>query len=243
MYDVIVLRSPWDYYLKADAFAQWIDDRERDGVPMFNPAETLRWNLDKIYLQDLEADGVPITPTVFAKAGSQLERIIAERRWTDVVMKPRISAAGHRTVRLKAEDAKSHQDELDDLISHGGALIQPYLSVIESDGEWSFIFIGGSYSHTALKRPARGEFRVQFQYGGSSETGAPAADLIKQAERVVKAVHHPWLYARVDGCVVDGKLLLMELEMLEPSLFLLQDDASPGRFADAIEAATAAIRP
>jgi glutathione synthase/RimK-type ligase-like ATP-grasp enzyme len=236
VYDVVILRSTWDYYLKPDAFARWIDDLDARAVAMWNPAATLRWNLDKIYLQELAAAGVPITPTVFPPPGTRLADVARERGWVDLVLKPRVSAAGHRTVRLDAADSDMHQAELDDLIAHGGALVQQYLPVIETDGEWSFIFIDGAYSHAARKRAAAGEFRVQFQYGGTTETGAPSEELVAQARRVVDSVTHPWLYARVDGCVVDGQLLLMELEMLEPSLFLLQDPGSSGRLADGIEA-------
>lgn len=235
-YDVVILRSTWDYYLKSDAFAQWIDDLDALGVAMWNPAVTLRWNLDKIYLRELADAGVPITPTVFPTPGTRLADVARENGWTDLVLKPRVSAAGHRTIRLTAADADTHQPELDDLIAHGGALVQQYLPVIEADGEWSFIFLDGAYSHAARKRAAPGEFRVQFQYGGSTETGEPSDRLIMQARNVVDFVTHPWLYARVDGCEVEGQLLLMELEMLEPSLFLLQDPASPGCLADGIEA-------
>jgi glutathione synthase/RimK-type ligase-like ATP-grasp enzyme len=240
MYDAVVLRSPWDYYVKAEAFREWIDDLDRRGVRLINDPKTLRWNLDKIYLRDLADAGVPITPTVFAEQGAILCHILAERGWEEVVLKPRVSAAGHRTVRLTATDADDHQAELDDLVSHGGALIQPYLPTIETDGEWSLIFLDGAFSHAARKRAAKGEFRVQFQFGGTAETGKASDTLVDQATKVVNAVRTPWSYARVDGCVVDGQFLLMELEMLEPLLFLLQDARAADRLADAIERA---VRP
>jgi glutathione synthase/RimK-type ligase-like ATP-grasp enzyme len=234
-YDIVVLRSTWDYYLKHEAFKAWIDLLDAQQVNVWNPAATLRWNLDKIYLHGLAQQGVPTTPTVFAKQGDSLAAIAREREWNEIVIKPRISAAGHRTIRTKASDAAVHQAEMEELIRLGGVLVQQYLPIIETEGEWSFIFLDGAYSHAARKRPASGEFRVQFQFGGITETGKPARDLIDQARRVVEAVPYEWLYARVDGCVVDGTLLLMELEMLEPSLFLLQDPASGDRFADGIE--------
>lgn len=234
-YDIVVLRSTWDYYLKHEAFKAWIDRLEADDVNVWNPAATLRWNLDKIYLQELAEKGIPITPTVFGRKGDRLSDIASEQGWHDVVIKPRISAAGHRTIRTRAADAALHQEEMDELIRLGGVLVQQYLPIIETEGEWSFIFLDGEYSHAARKRPASGEFRVQFQFGGLTETGTPGPDLIEQARRVVRAVPYEWLYARVDGCVVDGRLLLMELEMLEPSLFLLQDPASGERFARGIE--------
>jgi glutathione synthase/RimK-type ligase-like ATP-grasp enzyme len=237
-YDAVVLRSTWDYYLKADAFGAWIDAQQRNDVNLWNPAPTLKWNLDKIYLRELRERGVPVTPTVFVDEQTDLKKTADEQGWTDLVIKPRISAAGHRTIRCSMSDPDgidAHQAELDDLIRHGGALIQPFLPEIQADGEWSFIFLDGRFSHAARKRPAQGEFRVQVQFGGTTDPAEPDESLVKQAQAVVNAVPHEWMYARVDGCVVDGQLLLMELEMLEPSLFLLQDPASPGRLADAIE--------
>ena len=204
------------------------------GVPLWNPAPTLRWNLDKIYLRDLEQRGVAITPTAFPADGDRLTDILSTRGWKDVVIKPRISAAGHRTMRLRgtSPDAlAAAQTEMDELNAMGGALVQSFLTAIETTGEWSFIFLGGHYSHAVLKRPGAGEFRVQEQYGGTAKGGQPPSGLVDQARLVMAAVDLPWLYARVDGCEVDGRLLLMELELLEPSLFLLDGPGAPQEFA------------
>lgn len=235
-YDAVVLRSCWDYYLKPHAFAAWIDDLDRRSVRLWNPAATLRWNLDKIYLAELAGRGVRITPTIFPDRGASLPEIIRSQGWRDAVIKPRVSAAGYRTIRTSPADATTHQADLDDLLAHGGALVQQFVPQIETGGEWSFIFLGGAFSHAVRKRPAPGEFRIQVQYGGSIEPEDPGASLIGQARQVMEQVDHPWMYARVDGCDVDGRLLLMELELLEPSLYLLQGDGAADRFADAIEA-------
>lgn len=113
-------------------------------------------------------------------------------------------------------------------------LVQEYLAEIESAGEWSFVYIEGAFSHAVLKRPATGDFRVQTENGGSHTPARAAPDLVRQADRVVAAIDSPWLYARVDAIETGGRLLLMELEVVEPSLFL---DAAPDaarRFAGAI---------
>ena len=102
------------------------------------------------------------------------------------------------------------------------------------EGEWSFVFIGGAYSHAVLKRPAEGDFRVQSDWGGMSALATPPPGLIEQAAAVLDAVRDPWLYARVDGVVRDGQLLLMELEMTEPTLFLGLCERAAAQFAEAI---------
>jgi glutathione synthase/RimK-type ligase-like ATP-grasp enzyme len=237
VYDAVVLRSPWDYYLKPDAFRNWINRLEQLDVPLWNPAPTLRWNLDKIYLRDLEQRGVAITPTAFPADGDRLEDIMKTRGWKDVVLKPRVSAAGHRTTRVRQREKDRvavAQVELDMLNAEGGALVQLFLPVIQTIGEWSFIFLGGHFSHAVLKRPGAGEFRVQEQYGGTAAGGQAPAGLVDQARLVMAAVDLPWIYARVDGCDVDGRLLLMELELLEPSLFLSDGPGAAEEFARVI---------
>ena len=113
-------------------------------------------------------------------------------------------------------------------------LVQPFLAEIQTAGEWSLIFLGGEYSHATLKRPRAGDFRVQEQLGGSAEPARATPALIEQARAVVASISGPWIYARVDGLEIDGVFTLMELELIEPSLFLATDPQAPARFAEAI---------
>jgi hypothetical protein len=111
---------------------------------------------------------------------------------------------------------------------------------VAEEGEWSLVFLGGEYSHAVLKRPAAGDFRVQEEFGGTSTMAEAPRSLRESAAQVLTAVEHPWLYARVDGVRGDdGRLLLMELEMLEPLLFLAHHREAPARFAEAIRNAVA----
>lgn len=132
-----------------------------------------------------------------------------------VIVKPAVSATAHQTMLLDYD-----------------VLIQPFVPEIASDGELSFVFLGRSFSHCVRKRPAAGDFRVQTDFGGTAERISVDASLISQAERIAATLGEEWLYARIDGIVRDGRLVLMELEATEPSLFL--DEASAERFADAI---------
>jgi hypothetical protein len=115
-----------------------------------------------------------------------------------------------------------------------GALIQKFIPEIRTNGEWSFIFFAGRFSHAVLKQPKEGDFRVQQRFGGYLNRTSPSACLIRQSQRIVALVGQPILFARVDGIEIEGELHLMELELIEPSLFLGEEPSSAQRFADAI---------
>jgi glutathione synthase/RimK-type ligase-like ATP-grasp enzyme len=233
-FDVVVLRSCWDYWRHPAEFERWMRSLEDAGVRVWNPAETVVWNMDKRYLADLEARGVPIVPSEFPGEGEDLGDVLERRGWERAVVKPRVSADGHRTELIRREDLTEAGPLWQDLSRGSGAVVQEYLDVVVREGEYSFVFIGGAYSHAALKRPAASDFRVQPRLGGMAQPAHPSAELIRQAERVMAAIDLPWLYARVDGCVRDGTLLVMELELIEPTLFFAHS-------ADAAEVFAAGI--
>jgi glutathione synthase/RimK-type ligase-like ATP-grasp enzyme len=235
-FDSVILRSSWDYHLKLSSFLGWLDRLEGEGVPLWNPAAVVRANVDKGYLVDLAATGIPVIPTVRVEQGSaaDLGATLDERGWTDAVVKPAVSGGAFRTWRTPRSQAAAEQSTFEDLLAISPALVQPFLPEIQTRGEWSIIFLGGEYSHAVLKRPRKGDFRVQEHLGGRSEPESPAPELIAQARAAVETIPGPWLYARVDGVETDAGLLLMELELTEPSLFLGTDREAPARFAEAI---------
>jgi hypothetical protein len=163
-------------------------------------------------------------------------RILEEEGWSRAVVKPAVSGGAWRT-RLVDRAGAIRLPESDPALGVDDVLVQEYRPEIESGGEWSLVYIGGAFSHAVRKRPASGDFRVQTELGGTYAAARADASLVRQADRVLAAVDSPWLYARVDGVEADGRLLLMELEVVEPSLFL---DAAPDavrRFAAAIDGA------
>ena len=238
-YDAVVVRSTWDYFLRADEFHAWLDRLERDGIRVFNDVPTLRWNADKTYLRDFAARGVPIVPTWWLPRGStsslaELRRVTG---WSELVVKPTVSGGAHRTWRATPDAQATDESRLGAMVEDGAAMVQPLLDDIEREGEWSLLFFAGCYSHAVLKRPRMGDFRVQREHGGTLAPAQPSHEVIAAAKRVLDAipvVGEPPLYARVDGCVVGGELLLMELEVLEPELFLRCAAESPNRLADAL---------
>jgi glutathione synthase/RimK-type ligase-like ATP-grasp enzyme len=236
-YDAVIVRSCWDYFHRADEFHRWLDALEARGARVFNATSTLRWNADKAYLRDLDASGVPVIPTHWIDRGtdSTLEEVRRRTGWSELVVKPAVSGGAHRTWRASPGDLAD--ERLSAMAADGTVLIQPLVDEIESEGEWSLIFLDGRYSHAVIKRPRSGDFRVQKEHGGTVEPIVPPESIIADAARAlgatVPAGEVP-LYARVDGCVVDGTLMLMELEVLEPELFLRTDPAAGDRLAAAL---------
>lgn len=236
VYDALVLRSTWDYHLRAPEFERWLALIEHLGVPLWNPAPLVRWNMDKRYLHDLAARGFPTVETLVLEKGSTatLGHVMELAGWRDVVYKPAISASGYRTARATIDQLPQSSQEFSALLAERDVLVQPFVPEIVTDGEWSMLFFHGQFSHAVKKRATSEEFRVQTEHGGVTTNEVPRAALIAQAEQVVAQLPAPWLFARVDACEVAGRLVLMEVELVEPSLFLAHDPSAPRRFAAAI---------
>src|SRR4051812_3269413 len=189
-YDRVVIRSCWDYHKRLEEFLGWLDRMEREAVPLWNPVRVVRGNVDKSYLVDLAAAGLPVVPTVHLQRGAaaDLAGLLDERGWREVVVKPSVSASAFRTRKVGRDEAPASQAELDELLAASGVLIQPFLAEIRSGGEWSLIFLRGDFSHAILKRPRAGDFRVQQELGGSADPAVPPASLIEQARAVVARI-------------------------------------------------------
>jgi glutathione synthase/RimK-type ligase-like ATP-grasp enzyme len=243
-FDAVVIRSCWDYHLALDPFLAWVDGLTAARVPVWNPPHVIRWNADKRYLRDLQAWGIHIPETVFLNRheAASPERILEAYGPRDVVVKPTISATAHRTARFNATETASVGALLAEILPDTGALVQQYLPEVAEDGEWSLIFFGGQFSHAVLKRPRSGDFRVQNEFGGCSELAEPPASLVDAAARLVRIdPRMDTLYARVDCVDLAGELCLMELELIEPSLFLESSPGAARRFARAIATRSAML--
>jgi len=236
-FDLIVLRSCWDYHLRVAEFIGWLQ-RVAQATPVLNPIDTVLWNHNKFYLQEVEALGIEIVPTIFVSHAKALgaEEATTIRSWKNknIVVKPAISASAHNT-RLM-DDAPWSADQEAIRIMQGPFLMQPFIAEIQDEGEISFVYIDGEYSHAVLKRPAPGDFRVQKEHGGSAELFMPLHGLLKQTDKIAATVPQvrDSLYCRIDAVARNGKLVLMELELIEPELFLGLAEGAAERFAKAI---------
>jgi glutathione synthase/RimK-type ligase-like ATP-grasp enzyme len=225
----------WDYHRKPSKFLAWLDLLEQNNVNVWNPVSALRGNMRKTYLQDLQAKGIAVVPTEFLNRGDDavLAEVLERRNWKSVVVKPDISASSFQTRLVAREHAGTEQAYFRQLLNGSGVMVQPFLPEVDASGEWSFVFIDGEFSHAALKRPKAGDFRVQDDFGGSQVLGTPPPALLQNAVSIAERIPEPWLYARVDGVAIDGVFTLMELELIEPSLFLLLEPRSAERLARA----------
>ena len=236
-YDRVLIRTPWDYQNAPQQFLHVLEQVEASGTPLQNPLAVVRWNLDKRYLRDLQAAGVPIVPSLFADrfdaellAGSFV-RFGSER----VVIKPTVSANADHTYPLTADQVLDQREALGKVFHQRPHLIQPFLDEVLGDGEVSLFHFGGRYSHAIRKQPKAGDFRVQEEHGGLITALEPDAALRTAAEAALAAVPAPVLYSRADFVRVDGQDLLMELELIEPSLYFRMHPDAPILFADALD--------
>jgi glutathione synthase/RimK-type ligase-like ATP-grasp enzyme len=214
-FDVVTPLLAWGYHRNPDRWFALLDECEAVRVNLRNPAPLLRWNSDKAYLFDLEAAGVAIVPTFACPAldTAALETAAQAFETTDLIVKPAKSAGSDRTYRLAATDPVPAD------VAQLPMLIQPTMPGI-ADGELSLLFFGGQFSHAIVKRAPAGEFRVQPQFGGSVHAIDPPIPAVHLAEAALAACPVPPAYARVD-MVSDGDgFALMEIELIEPSLFL-----------------------
>ncbi len=236
-FDAVVVRSTWDYHLRPDEFIRWINRLEASGVTLFNSAPVIRWNFRKTYLRELEARGVRIVPTLWLSQGTSadLPHLLAERGWEGAVIKPTISANAFETWMTDRRSTMSDQERLLRLLRSGDVMVQQVMRQVQSEGEWSFVFVGGEYSHSVLKKPMDLDFRVQEQFGGVVRTATPSREILAGAQAAMKALDYEPLFARVDGVAIDGALVLMEVELIEPDLFFNFHPDGAERFASAIE--------
>ncbi len=226
----VVIRSCWNYHRKPGKFRSWVAQLPA----VWNPPRTIAWNMDKRYLFELESRGCRIAPTVVAAERSSLASILESQGWREAVIKPVVSASAWQTFPATVDSAAAGQARFEAMIAHGPVLVQEFVPEIRSEGEYSLIFFDGEFSHAVLKRPAAGDFRVQSEYGGF-QTRVKASDwIVSQAAEALAAAPDLCLYARVDVVARNETLLIMELELIEPFLFLALDRHAPARFAQAI---------
>lgn len=236
-FDAVVIRNTWDYFAHLKDFQGWLRYLKRLRVPVFNPVDTLLGNLDKVYMRDLAARGVPQLPTLWitpenrAAAASEIK---AHPELTeDLIVKPTVSAGAYGLIKTTRSALVADPTPLDAILAKSNVMIQPFVPEIASDGEWSFMFFNGRFSHAVVKAPKAGDFRVQFTHGGSHRKVEAPEALLSAARAVLEQLEEPLLYARVDGLVYKGQFVLMELELLEPFLFFEEDPESPDRFVEA----------
>lgn len=230
-FDACVVRSTWNYYRQPGAFLEWIDRAER-ASRLMNPAGVIRWNAHKGYLRELERVGLAVTPTAWIERGARadLGAMMDERGWSEVVVKPCVSAASFMTRRMGRNEVDAAREFVEGLVRERDAMVQPYVRSVEGEGERSIVWIDGEATHAIRKNP-------RFSGEDESVSGALAVtDWERQMmERALGTRRERLLYARLDLFPgEDGRPMVSELELIEPSLFLIQHPPALERLARAI---------
>lgn len=235
-FEAIIVRSCWDYYRRPQLFYRWLEKMQTLGVRFYNPLDVIRWNMDKTYLRDLKEQGVAVPPTVWLEQGSQanLHDLLHKQGWAKAVVKPTVSGTSYRTWLTSPAEAANQQAAFEQLLVERAVMVQQFLPQIITAGEWSLMFFNRQFSHAVVKRAKSGDFRVQNDFGGTVTAETPSPDLLAQANQILARIEAPLLYARIDGVVIDGHFVLMELELFEPHLFLSITPQAPERFAQAV---------
>lgn len=241
-YDAVVIRSTWDYAKDSDAFLATLTQIAACGVALFNPLPLVKWNIRKTYLRDLAGCGISIVPTVWRQrlAPGELRTLLDEVGSGGIVVKPIVGASASGAYRISPGSSDKELTAVERHYAERPLMAQPFAHAIPVEGELSLFYFNGEYSHAIRKRPRVNDFRVQEEHGGSSTPETATAELRALGAGVLGQLGETPLYARVDfvrANDADG-YWLMELELIEPSLYLRMDDKAPERFAAALHERT-----
>ncbi|RAN31001.1 ATP-grasp domain-containing protein [Hyphomonas pacifica] len=223
-----MIGTTWDYWDRQKEFLKTLE-RVEQSIPLYNASALVRWNSHKSYLRDLESKGARLIPTLWINlvTDDNYSESFSLLDSDDLVFKRQVGAGAAGQFRLSPSDAKPDMPH--------PMMVQPFLPMIQEEGELSFIFVDGEFSHALIKRAKTGDYRIQSSYGGQEEKITPSISDLEAARQIMQTLDSTPLYARVDMIRdTDGALLLMELELIEPYLYPEQGPQLGGRLAKAV---------
>ena len=233
-YESVVIRTPWDYQDDPDSFLQTLKRIEDSRTRLENPLRIVEWNLNKKYLSDLEAKGIPVVKTVFSEGRLDEGKFqqFREIAGTDeIVIKPTVSATAQDTFRLREFDA-----EVARKFDGREFMMQPFVASITNEGEYSLFYFNGEFCHAILKSPRSGDFRFQEEHGVLISPAEPETELSNLGDQVLESLGEQLLYARIDAVRGSGGgFEIMEGELIGPALYFRMDQGSAARFARAFD--------
>ncbi len=242
-FDAVYICTPWDYPDHPQRFLQLLETIDQSRAHLVNPLPLVHWTLQKTYLRDLEQQGASIVPSLWF---DDIDVAGVEDWFTSIgsdtlVIKPVIGVSAHDTYVLNRPVDATLTAQLATTFADRPFFVQPFADNIRTEGEFSLFFFSGKYSHAILKTPKSGDFRVQEEYGADIRSVTPPSDLIAAAKDVLGLIAPEPVYVRIDYVRGnDGGFWLMELELIEPALYLRMDANAPDRFAAAFDAYVAA---
>jgi glutathione synthase/RimK-type ligase-like ATP-grasp enzyme len=230
--NLILIRTPWDYAKKQSQFLDLLKKNQELGGQCLNPLSTIMWNIDKRYMLELESK-INVIPTQVSDEFCRADIDLAQKKWGQLVIKPLVGAGGRDTFLIKelADNSKA------DVLLGQAVMLQPFVESILSDGEYSFIYFDGQFSHAVVKNAKPGEFRVQDDHGGRVNAYQPNKDDLDQINHIVKHIDHACLYVRVDVVYYQNKWTVMEIEAIEPELFFRFKSGSEDLFCHSVKKA------
>ena len=215
-----IFRSTWDYFDNFKLFSNWLEKNKYE-IKFINSLEIIKWNLDKVYLLELQEKGINIAPTILIKKNqpTTLKKLFKDTGWQEAVLKPTVSGAARHTYRINRNSYNDYEEIFKGLICNEDFLFQEFIKNIISKGELSLIVIGGKYTHAVKKTAKKGDFRVQDDHGGKVEVYYASDKEIEFAEQCINLCLEMPLYARVDIAYDNNnELSLVVQELIEPEL-------------------------
>jgi glutathione synthase/RimK-type ligase-like ATP-grasp enzyme len=238
-FDVVVIRSPWDYQHDLKKFFSVLQQIESSSATLFNSLETVRWNCNKSYLIDLQNRGIEIVPSMRVDSLSRENVGESFRHFEtdEIILKPTIGANADDTYLISRETEEDELTNICTIFSKKSCLVQPFMNNIIKEGEFSLMYFNGRLSHSIIKTVGTGDFRVQEEHGGGViSLTEPESGLLAAAKRTIEVLPETPIYARVDMVRTDKHTFaLMELELIEPCLYFRFGERSAMDFAKAID--------
>ena len=236
-YDLVVIRSPWDYQQDEEQFLDVLASIEASSAILANPLSVVHWNINKKYLRELELKGVEIVPTIWQSSFDTVNFLsfFSQLQSDELIIKPCVSANADHTYRINAENLSALSETLVPIFKNRECMVQPFMNSVIDEGEFSLFYFNNQYSHAILKTPKENDFRVQEEHGSRLKKIEPEPLLKEQSEKTLAAIDSNLLYARIDFVRSDSGFALMEAELIEPSLYFNMDDTAPERFAVEID--------
>jgi hypothetical protein len=236
-FSTLLIKSTWDYFDFYPEFLGWLAHIKSLSIPVYNDLDRIQWNSDKRYLFEIQKSGFDVTAGLLLEKGSDFsaELLENELKSKDWVIKPLVSGGAKNTFRLFAETFDRQKPFIQNLLQQESFLAQNFMQEVEEVGEYSLLFFNGKFSHAVLKTPAKKDFRVQHYFGGVIKNITPKQTMQAKCQELVNEFAPSCLYARVDGIEVGGKFNLMELELIEPYLFLSSSEEGLRNYKNALK--------
>lgn len=213
--------TTWDYFDRYEEFSKWFEDVKSKTL-LINPYETIKWNLDKHYLNDLESVGINVPETIFVEVGEDIDlhQLFNKSGWKETVLKPAISGAGRHTYRINKDNLDNYKDIFSQLLKNESIMLQEFQENVITKGEVAYMIMGNKFTHAILKKAKKGDFRVQDDFGGTVELYNASQKEIDFALKTVENCGKETIYARVDVIYDNNnQLAVTELELIEPELW------------------------